>query len=204
MLSHGGVIGASGVTSGASSVTQTGSVFLGTTGSQSVATTVPSDAEIAMIFGRNYVEPTGAPTLGGQAAMLILHGYRCSLYFLISPPSGAQTLLYSPALGFEDVYEYGVAFFKGVNTSSPIRASAQSTTSDITGMTYQTGDMMLGSVVGNYPTIYSAADSGQTEVVNYLDGNGRSHNVGIKNSVGDFYFSCDDLWGAVACVIAKQ
>lgn len=201
MLSHGGLIGAAGA-GGGSSVTQTGSVFVGND-SGTLAITVPSDATLALIFGRNWEEPTGVPTIGASSATLIAHGFRCSHYRLVNPPTGAQTLSFTTAMGFADVYEYGVVFFKGVNTASPIRDYDVSTTGDILGMTYETGDMMVGSVVGNYPTVYTASDSGQTEIVNMFPGN-RSHNVAIKASVGDFYFTVDDLWGAVACVIAHS
>jgi len=157
---------------------------------------VPSDATLAIIFGKDYAVPTGTPVLGGQAATLIIRQGTVndrpivSAYYLLNPPTGAQNLVTGVTEGFSDTYEHGVSFYKGNDGTSPIEDSAGSEDgTDLTGMTYSSGGMMVGAAGGSYsdPTV---TDNSQTELYHEA-----SHGFAAaqRADVGAFYFTGTDL-----------
>ena len=182
-------------------VQRTGNVYLGELNSTSVAVTVPDDAVLAIAFGKHYATPTGAPVLGSSMTLITRSsGDRptIDMYYLINPPIGSQTLYYRTTDGFPDTYHMGVAFYIGVNTSTPIQSYGSSAdNSDITGLTYSSGSMMVGAAGG----VYNAAtvtDNSQTQLaLEAVHGFGAAQ----RADVGDFYFTGTDL-NAVAIIIA--
>jgi len=184
-------------------VEQVGSSYLSSIYTESLAVTVPSDAQLAIIYGKDYADPTGTPLLGTASSTLILKhtntGIRplIGMYYVLSPPVGAQTLYFNSARGFSDPYYYGVAFYKGVNTLSPISSSNLTTGSvDITGLTAPAGSMMFGVAGGSY-AVPTVTDNGQTQL--QLENTHGFAVAQLANATG-FYFTGSAL-NAIAITI---
>src|SRR5574343_117854 len=181
----------------------TGSSFLGEMYADSVSITVPEDADIAIIYGKDYATPTGVPLIGTTATTLITRSpqfgsyEKVGIYYLVDPPKGSQTLYCRETDGFSDLYYYGASFFKGVDKASPIVDYDATVDTDITGMTFNSGDMMVGAAGGAYAAV-TVTDNSQTQLVS--EG---SHGFGVayRANVGDFYSTCTDCIGVVAAVI---
>lgn len=177
-------------------VERTGTAVIGTHTSTSLSCTVPADATLAVIFGKDYAEPTGTPVLGSTSATFVV---RCgtvndrpfvSAYYIVNPTSGAQTLSTGAAQGFSDTYEHCIVFYKGVDTAVPIEDyGVTEDNSDVTGLTCSTGGMMVGAAGGSYSTP-TVTDNSQSQIA--LE---NSHGFGIAdlaNATG-FYFTGTDI-----------
>lgn len=187
-------------------VEQTGSSSLSDIYSESLSITVPSDAQLAIIVTKDYAIPTGTPAIGAQSSTLITRfgsindRPACGIYYLVSPPTGSQTLYFGSSQGFTDSYYAGIVFYKGVNTATPIASYAiNDENADITGLTASTGSMMFGVAAGSYSTP-TVTDNGQTQL--FLDS---SHGFGTAQlaDASAFYFSGTDL-NAAAITIAPE
>lgn len=184
-------------------VAQTGSAYLADIYSESISVVVPADATLAIAFGKHYALPTGAPVLGSSMIFVASSGNDTDrpildAWYLINPPSGSQTLYYRSSDGFPDSYQMGIAFYTGVNTTTPIEDFDSSTNnSDIIGMTYSSGSMMTGAAGGAY-SVPTVTDNSQTQL--YLE---NTHGFGVaqRANVGDFYFSGTSIH-AIAVIIA--
>lgn len=171
-------------------VERAGSVYFGSIYSTTLSCTVPADAEIAIAFGKDYAEPTGVPLLGSSSMTLIArqgdnsNRPPVSMYYLLSPPAGSQTLYTRSTEGFSDTYYHAIAFYKGIDTGAPIEDFDAQTT-DITGMTYSAGGMMVGCIGQSYisPTV---TDNSQTQL--FLD-TGHGFGGAQRADIGDFYWT---------------
>lgn len=187
-------------------VERVGTAYLSNIYATSLSITVPNDAELAIIYGKDYAEPTGVPLIGSTSATLVRkhidinNGPLIGLYYIISPPSGSQTLYFGTPQGFSDSYYYGVAFYNGVKTSDPILSSAVSLDdTDITGLIAGAGSMMVGIAAGSY-SIPTVTDNGQTQLA--LE-TGHGFGVAQLASSTTFNFTGTNL-NAMALTIAPK
>lgn len=185
-------------------VSQTGNAYLSVVLDDYISVVVPTDAVLAIAFGKHYAAPTGAPVLGSSMTLIARAGNDpndrplVDAWYLINPPTGAQTLYFREADGFSDTYRIGVAFYTGANTTTPIEDYGTSAdNSDITGLTYSSGSMMTGAAAGMY-NVPTVTDNSQTQL--YLED---THGFGVaqRADVGGFYFTGTGL-NAVAIIIA--
>jgi hypothetical protein len=173
-------------------VEQSGSAYLGDLYSASVAVVVPSDANIAIIYGKHYALSTGAPTIGASSATLVVRsgdtGDRpiVDIWYIVNPTIGSQTLTYGAAQGFSDTYYMGAVFFKGVDTANPIASyNSSSDNTDITGLTAPAGSMMFGCSGGSYSTP-TVTDNSQTQLI--LE-NSHGFGAALRADMNGFYFT---------------
>lgn len=183
-------------------VLQTGNAYLSAALADHIDVEVPADAVLAIAFGKHYDEPTGAPVLGSSMTLITRIGSSdrpiLDSWYLINPPSGSQTLYFRVADGFTDTYRFGIAFYSGANTTTPIEDYDSSLdNSDITGLTYSSGSMMTGTAGGMY-SVPTVTDNSQTQL--YLED---SHGFGVaqRADIGSFYFTGTNL-NAIAIIIA--
>ena len=187
-------------------------------GSRSI--TVPSDCElIAMLWFGLYpwstnnipanpcdvddddfvtVEKTDEQTGDGQIWM----GY------LVNPSTGSQTFTYdfTTSNPLDSGARHLIAYFKGVNTSSPIVDSAQELAddTDVTGMSgATTGDLMIGGVSSFNSNLTSVTDNGQTQLLLQSQFNKISAGAAMKDAATGFYYSGGANQTAVAMIIAQ-
>jgi len=144
--------------------------------------TVPADAEIAIIAVKSYFEIPTSISLGGVNGTFITGdppGFT-SLWYVLSPPSGDQTLHFSG----DASYHINCIFYKNINTGSPILDSDYVTeATSLTGLTTESGCMMVGAASGYYE-FPDADTNGQTVL---CEETYRGWSIGQKADVGDFY-----------------
>src|SRR5574343_143254 len=155
--------------------------------------TVPSDATFVALLmvgfdsSTNWVNPSTF-TLGGSAFTNVVDtdgqtsNGQVWIGYLFNQSTGTQTFAgsissYSPDEGMT----YCLAYFKGVNTSSPILDSESQTTSGTTvsSLTTGTGSMTAGCVYAYSSTILSANTNSQTLIANGIY-NTASYSVAYK------------------------
>ena len=193
------------------------------TAESSQSITVPSDAQIAVAFLGAYSNlggvtiPNPCLTLAGTGltrlvATGVLGAYsQASLEYVVTPPTGSQTLAWnftSWLLGSGDGgCHIVIAFYKGINTSSPIVDSdGGQNLGSITGLTYTTGDMMVGGVTSDGTGIDVTASS-QTQIhESAVDAISSVFVLAVaeKLSTGTFDYTGESAPGAVACILAQS
>lgn len=146
-------------------ITRSGSVtqFNGpTTNTGSTTVTVPADAEVMVVGVCGYPDAGGASYFSGgsltlnSVAFTVVAGdtdnsaFEGSLFYLVSPATGSQTLAWDWA-GTDTIGSFGpilaYAFYKGVDTANLIRSSSgsQQASNPHTSatLTAQTGDLIV-------------------------------------------------------------
>ena len=185
------------------------------TGSQSI--TVPNDAELMLVFiggysvaGVNWME-AGEYSLNSVSLSLIAHtsdqtdNEQVAAWRLVNPATGSQTFAWDHNTGASlgDGATFIILFYKGVDTTSPIRDSGTAgAAGDVTGVVFESGDMIVGAVASYQDAITSADDDGQTEIVLTEVFSNLGMGVGEELSEGDFYTTGGTAMSAVAVVIA--
>lgn len=190
------------------------------TGSQSVS--VPADAELMVVGLAGAIDSgsifgTASISIGGAAASLILDAYgdgvwESALFYRVSPATGSQTFAWDFA-GSGSV-TYGahilIAFYKGINTTTPIKANGGEASGDgsfTTGsLSATTGDMAV-ALCSKYGGFGDSTWSGVTEISTdfnnncyYSWGEGTpSSNVTITATVTD-----GSNYGAVCGIVIAQ
>ena len=185
--------------------------------SQSI--TVPSDAQIAIAFLSAYSSSVtiANPTLtlaGTGLTRLVATGVvstynSASLEYMLNPPTGSQTLAWDFTSWFGGSSEAGchivVVFYKGIDTATPFKDSdGGQNLGNITGLTYATGDMMVGGVASDGTGI-DVAVSGQTQIhESSVDAIATQFvlAVGEKLSTDTFDYTGESAPAAVACILA--
>lgn len=130
-----------------------------TSNSGSAPITVPPDAEIIVVGVSGYQDSagffsTGNVTLNGVAMKVVpadadTSAFMGSLFYLVSPATGTQTLAWDWAgtTAPNDGVLFAYGFYKGINKTSPIRASSgiqqQGNPHAITALTAQSGDLIV-------------------------------------------------------------
>lgn len=148
---------------------RTGSVGLITSSAQSgqQSVTVPADAEIAVIGAFGYDAATADMFDGGAAddantSKVTLGGTNMKIgraqdeiisqmvgiYYLVSPSTGSVTLAWDWGVAPDEGVGIYYAFYKGLNTGSPIRSRANAETHDSTSvstgsMSAESGDLAI-------------------------------------------------------------
>jgi hypothetical protein len=168
------------------SVVRTGSTVAidTTTASSSQSITVPSDAEIAVVFGGGYFGNVsiGNPvfTLGGSNCTRAVGGTpggdfdAAVIEYKVSPATGTQTLAWTfPTIASGSVRIF-VVFYKSINISSPIGSTGRVdhnsitiTTETVTGLTAPTGSMTFGGSASDRLPVMSG--NGQTQIAQSAD-----------------------------------
>jgi hypothetical protein len=194
-------------------------VTIDVSGNSSQSITIPSDAEIVLAYGAGYwTNPSGLPnpafTLSGTAMTRIVavaadvpDNDETWVEYRVNPATGSQTL----AWDFTNANAYGaivVVFYKGINTSSPIRSSqgqnsagtGSGETISITGLTYQSGDMIVGGATSD-AVAATMTSNGQTAIASA--GQTVYVAVGEKANTGDFTATSAIYGSLVAVVLAK-
>lgn len=157
---------------------RTGSVYTFTSSAQvdSETVTVPADADICVVAATLFKNtsnwlPANPFTLGGanltteQKTDEQTDNSHVWLGYKVSPATGSQTLAWdwgqSPGQGALIT----VAFYRGVDTITPIVDSDQQLTAgtDLTGLTASGDDMMVGAIA-SYGALSSVTDNSQTEL----------------------------------------
>ena len=188
-------------------------------GSQSI--TVPSDAEIAVAFLGAYSDSPTIPnptlTLAGsgftrQITSGVSNQYnQVSVETYLTPPTGSQTLAWNFTTWLAGSYDGGchiiIAFYKGINTTTPIKSSAgQQNTGSLTGLAYAAGDMMVGGV-GSDGTGIDVTASSQTQIhESAVDALSSIFVLAVaeKLSTDTFDYTGEAYPGAVAIVLAQS
>lgn len=148
----------------------------------SSSVTVPSDATFVALLmvgydsSTNWVNPSTF-TLGGSAFTNVVDtdgqtsNGQVWIGYLVNPSTGTQTFAgsissYTPDEGMT----YCLAYFKGVNTSSPILDSESQTTSGTTvsSLTTGTGSMTVGCMYGWESDSSSANTDSQTIIADNI------------------------------------
>lgn len=131
--------------------------------------TVPTDATLAVLFGSEY-SSNATPTLNSVSLILAEDAnygggeYTMSIFYLANPATGSISLVWQT-----DSFNYGnyLAFFKGVDTASPILSAIGANgpaTSPISGLTATANDMMVGLNFNNYGSGPSVSTDSQTQI----------------------------------------
>ena len=197
-------------------VTRTGTAvtIANTNQSFSQAITVPADAQIAVVvaaiwrYQTNWIAANPV-SLGGSTLTTVRKTDTTSdnnqlwLGYLALPATGSQTLSVNWGAVPTGGANIAVVFYKGIDTSDPIRASAVQTTSWTnltTGLTASAGDMMFGGVASDSAVTVTA--NGQTQVANNL---GASIYLGTAQKDGgtSFQFTGGD-YTTVAALVLRQ
>ena len=191
--------------------------------SSSQSITVPSDAELMVVFyagyesAGSYTSSEVALTIGGASLThIIANGAGsgtngCFVQYRVSPATGSQTFAWTISSGYSYGHAFVIAFYKGVDITSPILDS-DSTYTDVgtsattPTMTVNTGDMMVGGLaLDNSPTV---TGSSQTQVGSIgLGTKGGTVHLGVaeRASASSFTasFAATSFAGLVAIVIAQ-
>jgi len=186
-------------------VSRTGTyvTFTSASGSGSQGITVPADTEIMLAFisgwdsGNYWLQAGATLTIDGDALTFIDNtvvgggNEHIGAYYRVNPSTGSQTFAWDWGASGEptDGAHFVFVFYKGVDTGDPIRDFATNDSGeDVTGLTANAGDMIVGGVTEYTPsTVTSTDDDGQTEI--YLSALYRSSAIGIGEEAdeGDFY-----------------
>ena len=199
-------------------VTKTGSTITiqsGDDGSQSV--TVPTDADICVVMCSLYA---GTPnwivanpvTLAGtnlttaeKTDNQTSNGH-VWIGYIVSPSTGSQTLAWNFTVGtVNEGINFVVTFWTGVDTASPIVDSGKQTTSgaDLTGLSADSGDMMVGCAYSYNSTHTSVTDNSQTELTRSTY-NSAGLGAAYKDGGTGFYFTGGSYTTCAAIVIAAE
>lgn len=187
-------------------------------GSQSI--TVPSDATLAVVFFGGYIAAGThlasdvTLTLGGTTMTNVGHNPGTTsgvdgiwIRHLVNPATGSQTFGWSTGRTFQYGILITIVFYRGVDTATPIKSSSlidtiNTPTASITGLTYATGDMMVGGVQSD--TVPTVTGDGQTSINVSSQGAKGGGYLGVAEeaSTGAFYCSGLEYSGLGAVVIA--
>lgn len=189
--------------------------------SSSQSITVPNDATLAEVFlGVFTWDATNAAadftaTLGGSSLQSVnfspatsTGSWDCYARLLVNPPTGSQTFAWSVERSPTYGNIFTIVFYRGVDTTSPIAASAgldgSGSSPSITGLSYSTGDMMVGGIMSddNAPVV---TDSSQTELASTgpsAKGGGYLA-VAEKASTGAFYTSSVISTGGLVAMVIR-
>lgn len=190
--------------------------------SSSQSITVPSDATLAVVFAAGLSDTTAdfdsggiSITLGGSAVTYVARSpttVSCdvSASYLINPATGSQTLAWT----FPSTVTYGnlitVVFYKGTDTTSPIRSNAnaeQVTGSPITisSLTVESNDMTVGGVSAHNSTVAVNGNSQTSIAINGPEPKQGSVYLGVAEKAASSSWAAswtgDAYAGAVAIVI---
>ena len=189
--------------------------------SSSQSITVPSDATLAVVFFGGYISAGThvagdvTLTLGGTTMTNVAHNPGTAsgvngiwIRQLLYPSTGSQTFAWSTGRTFNYGILITIVFYKGVDTVNPIKSSSAIDTSGgtptpITGLTYATGDMMVGGIENDdSPTV--TTDS-QTQINVSAQGAKGGGYLGVaeKASVGAFYVGSVN-YGALGAIVIAQ
>jgi hypothetical protein len=181
-------------------------------GSQNI--TVPSDAEICIVLvsiykyasdwmGANPISLGGTNLTTLQKTDNTSEGMQTWCGYLLAPSTGTQSFAWSWGAAPGQQGCFVILFYKGINTSSPIKDSDKTITAlaDLTGLDASSGDMMVG-VVASYDNSPTVTDNSQTLLYDYNYG---SSDGGFAQKDGGtgFYFSNGQYTTVAACVIAQ-
>ena len=195
------------------------------TGSQSI--TVPTDAQIAIAFYGGYADIAEAAFSSGGYSISIgdepsTHVNRspidttsndvaCS--YVLNPPVGTQLIEWTLSSSILCGHLIVVVFYKGINISDPIVSSGGNDSPDgatvsVSGLSYSSGDIVVGGAVeDNAPPGVSI--NSQTAIANTSTPDAKFGSVyisvGEKLSSGTFTASKegDGLLGVVALVLRQ-
>lgn len=187
------------------------------TGNQNIV--VPTGTELVLLFASGYVAnanwmTAASMTLGGAGMTLREHtsddtNENVGVWYLSSPTTGAS-------VAFEWDWNRGATINEGVNFifvfiedvgATPIRDSGKNSSTpsnpDVTGMTANTGDLMVGATCA-YAATPTVTDDGQTQVYAASRYNGNELRVAEELSEGDYYCTPEigDYDTSVAVVVA--
>ena len=119
---------------------------------------------------------------------------------LVNPATGSQTLAYDWGFDPFDNQEIVIAYFSGVDATTPVASAATSNTCCVSGLT--AADMMVGGAV-EYTTIPTVTGHGQTKIA---DANTGSNGTAMAYQAGaETYFdSSATNWQSAAAITLNE
>jgi len=183
-------------------------------GSQSVA--VPADATLCVVIitgwndSTNWI-PANPITLGGVNLTTLqktdnqVNNGQVWIGYLVNPSTGSQSLAWSWGIAMDEGANFCIAFYKGIDTASPVVSSGKQTTAgaDLTGLSASAGDMMVGGVYSYSIAITSVTDSSQTQLAKPNKFNSCYGGFAEKDGGTGFYYTGGDYQTCVGGVFKQ-
>jgi hypothetical protein len=181
-------------------------------GSGSVSVTIPSDAEIVLVYvnhyegGTVYAFPNPTTTLGGQNCTQLQecsdtenNNQGCLEYIKTSVSgTGSKTFTWDDGsrLLTNGIGGALLVYVKGINTTTPIKDSGKNETGDdVTGLTAASGDMIFGFTSSDSST--TVTGDSQISIYNDTMDGAAYTGAAYEESEGDYYST-----GAYPCACA--
>jgi hypothetical protein len=126
------------------------------------------------------------------------------LGYLVDPSVGSQTFFWDWGTTLNAGAIFHIIFFKGIETSDPIVSSGKETTSaDLTGLTADITDMMVGFAAGYGGAAPSVTDNSQTEILTTSLFSSATAGSAFKLGDTGFYHTGGGYIVSVALVLKK-
>jgi hypothetical protein len=133
-----------------------------------------------------------------------------SLEYRVSPPTGSQTLAWNFTSWLAEGDAGGclitIVFYKGIDTVNPfVDWDAAQNAGSLTGMTFDSGDMMVGGVASDGTGVDASASSQTLIHKSAVDAISSVFVLAVaeKLSTGTFDYTSESFPGAVACILAE-